>query len=135
MKKALVAILLAGIGTLAVADIQSPPGSKYTPVRKLSRALANIFYGPLELTSSYQRTLESEGNLEAWSYGIVNGLDRAGSRIGYGLYELVNFRTPIYKESYRPPYASDKYDTVQGYTEFPATAGFTSSNYVRSQSY
>ena len=135
MKKALAVILLAGIATMALADIQSPPGSKYTSVRKLSRALANIFYGPLELTSSYQRTLEAEGNLEAWSYGIVNGLDRAGSRIGYGLYELVNWRTPMYKESYRPPYASDKYDTVHGYTEYPATAGFTSSNYVRSQSY
>ena len=135
MKKALAVLLLAGIGTLAVADIQSPPGSKYPPVRKLSRALANIFYGPLEVTATFQRTLDEEGNVAAWSHGIVNGLDRAGSRIGYGLYELVNFRTPMYKESYRAPYPSDTYDTVGGYTEFPTAAGFTSANYVRSQSY
>ncbi len=135
MKKVLVAFLLAGLAVAAVADIQSPPGSKHTPVRKLSRGLANIIYGPLELTATFERTLKEDGSMEAFSHGIVNGLDRAGMRIGYGLFELVNFRTPIFKESYRPPYASDTFDTVHGYTEFPSTAGFTSSDYVRRQSF
>ncbi|MBU6303001.1 MAG: exosortase system-associated protein, TIGR04073 family [Verrucomicrobia bacterium] len=135
MKKVLAVLLAAGLGTMAVADIQSPPGNKYTPARKLSRALANIFYGPLEVTATFQRTLDEEGNVAAWSHGIVNGLDRAGSRIGYGLYELVNFRTPMYKESYRAPYASDTFDSVHGYTEYPVSAGFTSANYVRRQSF
>jgi putative exosortase-associated protein (TIGR04073 family) len=136
MHKVVPVILLAALATTAAfADIHTPPGNKYTATRKLSRALANIFYGPLEISSSFERSLNEGDAREAFSHGIVNGIDRAGIRMGYGFYELVHFRTPNYKESYRPPYASDKYDSVHGYTEFPAAAGFTASDYVRRQSY
>ena len=134
MKKAL-AILLAMIFVTgaAFADIQSPPGSRETPVRKLSRALSNIIYGFMDVPVNFENTLKTEGAPEAFSYGIVEGLDRAGIRLGYGMYELVNFRTPKYKESFRAPYPFLDYDTVHGYTEFPPSYGFsTSKGYVRS---
>lgn len=136
MKKALIilfAIAFIGIGT---ADIQSPPGDRHTPVRKLSRALSNIFYGVMEIPTTFEKTLKNEGAPEAFSYGVIEGVDRAGTRLGYGLFELVNFRTPKYKESFRAPYKSDTQDTVHGYTEFPPQFGFASAeDYVRTQSY
>lgn len=134
MKKALTILLAFGVAGVAFCDIQSPPGSRDTPVRKLSRAIANIFYGVTEIPVTFEKTLKEEGGTAAFTQGVVEGADRAGMRFGYGLYELVNFRTPKYKESYRAPYARDHYDTVHGYAEYPPQVGFSSSQYVRSQS-
>ncbi len=138
MKKlicAAIGIAILGVGSLAHADIQSPPGDRYTPVRKLSRALANIFYGPLELPSSVERTLYQEDSRSAaYSYGIINGLNRSVTRIGYGVVELVTFPSPSYKKSYRQPYPDLTLDSVHGYMEFPPAVGFTASDYVRRQS-
>ena len=133
MKKALAILLTITVITgVAVADIQSPPGSRETPVRKLGRALGNLIYGFMEVPVTFERTLLTEGGPEAFTVGVVEGLDRAGIRMGYGLYELVNFRTPKYKESFRAPYPFLDYDTVHGYTEFPPSYGFsTSKGYVR----
>ncbi|MEO0445967.1 MAG: exosortase system-associated protein, TIGR04073 family [Verrucomicrobiota bacterium] len=116
-----------------MADIQSPPGSIYTPIRKLSRGLANVFYGVAEIPASFETTLKEEGGREAFSYGLINGIDRAGTRIAYGLFEVVNFRTPKYKNSYRPFYDDIDYDTVHGYTEFPPAVGFEHTSHVRIQ--
>jgi putative exosortase-associated protein (TIGR04073 family) len=123
------------IATWAVADIQCPPGSAYTPIRKLSRGLANIFYSPAEVFHRVERSLrEDDGNV-AFSYGIVSGLDRMGIRIGYGLYEVVNFRTPMYKRSFRPPYPSDRMCPINGYTEFPPTFGFGNTVVIRTEAW
>ncbi|MFT5469817.1 MAG: putative exosortase-associated protein (TIGR04073 family) [Verrucomicrobiales bacterium] len=136
MKKALLIIATLAIAGVGIADIQSPPGDRHSPVRKLSRALSNIVYGAMEIPVQFESTLRKEGGTEAFSYGIVKGIDRTGARLGYGLFELVNFRTPKHKESFRAPYASDKYDSVNGYTEYPPQFGFTSGeDYVRRQSY
>ncbi|MEM0968405.1 MAG: hypothetical protein AAGJ31_03560, partial [Verrucomicrobiota bacterium] len=72
------AILVLFCSAIAVADIQSPPGSIYTPIRKLSRGLANVFYGVAEIPASFETTLKEEGGREAFSYGLINGIDRAG---------------------------------------------------------
>lgn len=136
MKKALLITIFVAVASLGFADIQSPPGDRNTPVRKLSRALANIVYGVMEIPVTFESTLHQQGGAEAFTHGIVKGIDRTGTRFGYGLYELVNFRTPKYKESFRMPYKSDTYDSVHGYTEYPPQFGFTSSDdYVRRQSY
>jgi len=124
MKKLAALLLFGALATTAVADIQSPPGSMYTPIRKLSRGLANIFYSPAELISTFENTLKTQGGREAFSYGIISGLDRAGIRLGYGFYEVINFRCPNYKGSYRSALPSTRFDTVHGYTEFPPTIGF-----------
>lgn len=128
-------VVLGSVATWAVADIQCPPGSVYTPLRKLSRGLANIFYSPAEIFHSMERSLYEDNGHVAFSYGLLRGFDRAGIRIGYGFYEVVNFRTPMYKRSYRPPYASDRLCPINGYTEFPTTFGFAHTRYVRKQAW
>jgi hypothetical protein len=65
----------------------------------------------------------------------MRGLDRTGIRIGYGLYEVINFRTPQYKGTYRPPYPNDRLCPINGYTEFPTTFGFAHTRYCRKQSW
>lgn len=135
MKKVLAILLAVSVAGVAFADIQSPPGDRETSVRKLSRGLSNILYGFMEIPASFETTLKNEGAGEAFTYGIINGFDRAGMRFGYGLYELVNFRSPKYKESFRKPYKGLDYDTVHGMREFPPEVGFSSrSGYVRSSS-
>lgn len=136
MKKALLIIATLAIAGVGNADIQSPPGDRHSPVRKLSRALSNIIYGVMELPVTFEKTMKQEGATEAFTHGIIKGVDRTGQRLGYGLYELVNFKTPKYKESFRAPYPSDKYDSVNGYTEYPPQLGFTTSeDYVHRQAY
>jgi len=136
MKKVAAIALILSIAVPVFADIQAPPGDADTPVRKLSRGLANVFYGFMEIPNTMQRTLETDGSVAAFSEGIIVGADRAAMRFGYGMFEAVNFRTPKYKESYRAPYALDTYDPTNGYTEYPPRMGFTSGNgYVRRGSY
>lgn len=132
----ILALLVVGsVVTWAVADIQCPPGTAYTPIRKLSRGLANIFYAPAEVFHCVERSLHEEDGNVAFSYGLLRGLDRTGIRIGYGLYEVINFRTPMYKRSFRPSYPSDRLCPINGYTEFPPTFGFANSVVVRKQSW
>lgn len=132
MKKVVAIALAVSLTGLAFADIQAPPGDANTPVRKLSRGLANMFYGFLEIPATIDHKLEYEGGTEAFSAGIIEGADRAATRFGYGLFEAVNFRTAKYKDSYRAPYASKSYDPTNGYKEYPPAMGFSSgTNYVR----
>ncbi len=137
MKKAVCTLLIAGIASLAIADIQEPPSAKYGPVRKLSRAFANLVYGISELPSTWYRTNDLEGRKAGGSYGVIKGTQRTISRVGYGLYELFTFPAPTYKQGYRPPYfkKADKYPWL-GYQEFPPQLGFiTEADYTRTQRY
>ncbi|MFV1996001.1 MAG: exosortase system-associated protein, TIGR04073 family, partial [Verrucomicrobiales bacterium] len=128
MKKFLVAIALLGIVSVAVADIQAPPKSRQTPTRKLARGLANVLYGWTELPVTVWRSHESgDQATEFIVYGIINGLERTGARIAYGVYEVVNFHRPLYKDSYRPPYTSINYDPTHGFEEFPPQLGYLST--------
>ena len=51
MKKFIVLTLATSllIGGISLGDIQSPPGGKQTPIRKLSRAVGNILFGINEI--------------------------------------------------------------------------------------
>ena len=120
------------LGT-AYADIQAPPASEYTATRKLGRALGNIFYAIEELPVTVIRWNSAEGNYAGASVGIVEGVTRTITRMGYGLYELVTFWAPTYKCTYRPPYQGScgrsglkEYNVWSGFSEFPEELGFQS---------
>lgn len=123
------------IGSLALADIQSPPGSHWGWSRKLSRAIANLAYGITEIPVSFVKGDRYDGSSAAWSTMAVDGTKRSLVRIGYGLFELVTFPFPAYKGTYRPPYYShDKFDPWFGYEEFPPQFGHSSqASYSRNQ--
>ena len=72
MKKFIVLALTMSllIGGLSVADIQSPPGGKQTPICKLSRAVGNILFGINEVPTTWAKTVKSEGSIYAASYGL-----------------------------------------------------------------
>lgn len=133
-------LLLAVAGT-SFADIQAPPSSEYTATRKLGRALGNIVFAIEEIPVTMIRWNNREGNYAAYSVGIVEGLTRTFTRMGYGFSEMVTFWAPTYKCTYRPPYQGScgrsglkEYNTWSGFSEFPEELGFQSKyNYTRSQ--
>ncbi len=133
MKKLLLILLTVGIATVSMADFQAPPGSKYTRVRKLSRALANLVYGINELPNQWERSSSYGGNSEAASSGTMLAAHKIVTRVGYGLYELVTFPFPTYKGGYRQPYwTKEATNPYRGYQEFAPEVGFT-SGYVQTR--
>ncbi len=133
MKKLLLILVTISIASVSMADFQAPPGSKYTRVRKLSRALANLVYGINELPNQWDRSTHLGGNSEAASNGTLLAGHKILTRVGYGLYELVTFPFPTYKGSYRPPYyTKEAVNPYRGYQEYPPEVGFT-SGYVQTR--
>ncbi len=143
MKKLLIiATAVLSLGGIAAADIQAPPGSEYTATRKLSRAISNILYGFMEIPTQVVRVTEREGPHAGYSFGAVEGTNRALRRLGYGFYELFTFTCPTYRGTFRPPYekcGSDnriEMDVVGGLAEFPPQLGFqTYYSHTRTQTY
>lgn len=137
MKKLLIIFLTAGIAGLSVADIQAPPGSKYGSLRKLSRALANVVYGVTEVPVQWARSEMEGGASEQVAYGTVYSAGKTLARLGYGIYELITFPLPTYKEGYRPPYHPKIREATHpstGFLEFPPEVGFISGvQHTRSQ--
>ena len=132
MKKFLLAAIILGLVTSAYADIQAPPKDKYTANRKLARGLSNILYCWIEWPVTIWRKQETGSQSTAiWVDGTIEGLERTGTRLVYGFYEVVNYRQPIYKGSFRQPYTRINYNPLHGYEEFPpqigqlSTAGYT----------
>jgi putative exosortase-associated protein (TIGR04073 family) len=128
-------VALLTIASVAMADIQSPPGHVWGWSRKLSRSLANIAYSPAEIFSSWDRGLRSDGNIAADPLSVVEGTKRALVRVGYGIFELATFPVPAYKKTYRPAfYKKDKIDPHYGFAEFPPQLGIVSQyGYTRNQ--
>ncbi len=140
MKKVVIltSLLLASI---AFGDIQAPPGAQYTSSRKLGRAISNILYSATEIPEQIVRQNETSSNA-GWSYGVVNGTQRAFRRMSYGFYELFTFHCPTYKGTFKPPYSkcgSDwriEMDPSDGLSEFPPELGFDNYFYhTRTQTY
>jgi len=121
----------------SVADIQAPPGSKQTSVRKLSRAFANIVYGISELPATWTKVNDEEGPMVAGSYGVIAGTTRSFVRLGFGAYEFVTFPIKTHKGSFRAPFRKNIwFDSMRGYSEFPPELGFESRFvYTRLQSF
>ena len=143
MKKLLLAATaLATLTGIVSADIQAPPGASYTWERKLGRAISNILYGVVEIPEQIVRKNEDYGRKAAWSYGAVDGTNRALRRLGYGFYELFTFTCPTYRGTFRPPYercGQDnriEMDVKNGLSEFPPELGFeTYFNHTRTQKF
>lgn len=143
MKKLpLLASTLIALTGLVSADIQAPPGADYTPTRKLGRALSNIVYGLVEIPESAVRKTDTYGRKAGWTYGAVDGTNRALRRLGYGFYELVTFTCPTYRGTYKQPYENCGQDgriemsPTQGLSEFPPELGFDSYySHSRSQTW
>lgn len=132
MKTLLTIAALAGLSTLAVADIQDPPINDYGPTRKFGRGIANVAFAATELVQSPVVMNEREGNAAGFTYGVVKGIGRFFFRIGMGVYEITTHPFPTYKESYRPPYKSNVPWIHGGFEEFPPELGFeTRLRYVR----
>jgi len=125
----LIASLCALCGA-AQADIQAPPGSEYTSIRKLGRSVGNILYSITEIPVQIARTSDREGGNAGWSYGMVDGTHRFLRRFGYGWYELFTFYCPTYHGTFKPPYERcgqdwrQEMDPVGGLSEFPPELGF-----------
>ncbi|MEI6654560.1 MAG: exosortase system-associated protein, TIGR04073 family [Verrucomicrobiota bacterium] len=143
MKKfVVIATALITFAGFAAADIQSPPGAKYTSGRKLGRAISNILYGVVEIPEQIARKNDAEGRKVGWSYGVIDGTNRALRRFGYGFYELFTFTCPTYRGSFKPPYERCGEDNriemnvADGLSEFPPELGFeTYFKYARTQGY
>ncbi|MEI7953635.1 MAG: exosortase system-associated protein, TIGR04073 family [Verrucomicrobiota bacterium] len=141
MKKLVViATSLIALSGFAAADIQAPPGSQYTSSRKLGRAVSNILYGFMEIPSQMAIKDDELGRKAAWSYGAVEGTNRALRRLGYGFYELFTFTCPTYRGTYKQPYERCGEDNriqmnvADGLSEFPPELGFqTYYRYGRQQ--
>jgi putative exosortase-associated protein (TIGR04073 family) len=143
MKKLVViATAFAALSGIVAADIQAPPGSQYTSSRKLGRAISNILYGVVEIPEQIVRKTETHGRKAGWSYGAVDGTNRALRRLGYGFYELFTFTCPTYRGTFKPPYERCGEDNriqmnvADGLSEFPPELGFeTYFDHSRSQKY
>jgi putative exosortase-associated protein (TIGR04073 family) len=143
MKKLLViASVFASLTALASADIQAPPGSTYTSTRKLGRALGNIVYGFIEIPEQVVRKNDTYGRKVGYSYGAVDGTNRALRRLGYGFYELFTFTCPTYRGTFKPPYERCGEDNRiemnvhDGLSEFPPQLGAECYySYSRAQSF
>ena len=132
----LTAFVVTSVGVMA--DIQAPPGSTYTPTRKLGRALSNIFLS-MEVPEQIVRKTERYGSNAGWTYGLLDGYRRSLKRFGDGWYELVTFYCPTYKGTFKPPYERCGEDhriemnPHDGLSEFPPTLGFDRFYHVRTQ--
>jgi putative exosortase-associated protein (TIGR04073 family) len=143
MKKLFViAITFTALSGFVAADIQAPPGSTYTASRKLGRALSNIVYGFVEIPEQIVRKNEQYGRKAGYTYGAVDGTNRALRRLGYGFYELFTFTCPTYRGTFKPPYERCGEDNRiemnvhDGLSEFPPELGFESGfGHTRSQRY
>jgi putative exosortase-associated protein (TIGR04073 family) len=143
MKKLFVITTTFAILTgFVAADIQAPPGSTYTSSRKLGRAISNIVYGFIEIPEQIVRKNEQYGRKAGFTYGAVDGTNRALKRMGYGFYELFTFTCPTYRGTFKPPYERCGEDNRiemnvhDGLSEFPPELGFeTAFGHSRAQKY
>jgi putative exosortase-associated protein (TIGR04073 family) len=141
MRKLILIASLFALSGGAYADIQAPPGAQYNSTRKLGRALANIFYGAVEIPEQFFRRASQGGRKAGGSYGIVAGGQRTLKRMGYGCYELLTFYCPTYNGTFKPPYKKCGADwrvemnPHDGLSEFPPELGFeTAFSHARRQS-
>src|SRR5438034_9505417 len=102
MKIILSLTAVAGLASVAFADIQDPPSNDYGPTRKLGRGLSNFFIAPTEFFVTVNQVNQTEGNSAGAGYGVWSGLGRAGARHVAGLIENLTITFPICHHSYYP---------------------------------
>ncbi len=123
MKKLLALALVFGAAAqFAFGDIQDPPGNDYGPTRKLGRGLANMFI-PTEIPDSIARVNKYEGNNAAATYGVLRGVGRTVERNWVGLFEVLTFPFPVWRQGYQPILPSNIHWKHTGFAEFPPELG------------
>jgi putative exosortase-associated protein (TIGR04073 family) len=131
MKTILPLAAIAGLASLAFADIQDPPSNDYGPTRKLGRGLSNLVFAPTDFFVTVNQVNQTEGNSAGAGYGVVRGLGRSAARHVAGLIEVLTFPFPL-RGSYYPLLAPDIPYIHAGYPEFPPEVGNESKYpYVR----
>ncbi len=138
MRRILAALVLFAFVSVSFADIHEPPKTKYTKTRKFGRGFANIVYGWTEIPMTMHRwsELHTEQSVGIFTAGYFQGIQRAGARLKFGIYEVVNFQRPLYKDSFRPAMADIDYLPIRGYEEFPPQIGFMSTTgYTRGRTW
>ena len=132
MKTVLAFAAVAGLASVAFADIQDPPGNDYGPTRKLGRGVSNLVWAPTDFFVTVNQVNQTEGNSAGASYGVVRGLGRSAARHVAGLIEILTFPFPIWHNGYQPLLRSDIPYIHAGYPEFPPEVGNESKYpYVR----
>lgn len=97
----LVGMAAAGSG-LAAEPFGPPPGPELTgPQRKLSRGVANLFTGWMEIPKQVMVGAEREGLLGG-VVGLGKGMGLGVVRTVIGAYELLTFPAEV-PENFRPP--------------------------------
>ena len=127
MKTLLSLVFISLLGASAFADIQDPPANDQGPTRKLSRGLANIAFGVVEIIKQPSEVGWYEGNSAGFMYGGVRGFGRFLFRMGAGFWEVASFPFATNKGTYKPPYRSNIPWIHGGYEEFPPELGFQSN--------
>jgi len=123
MKTILASAMVAGLASVALADIQDPPGNDFGPTRKLGRGMSNFFVAPTEFFVTVNQVNQTEGNSAGAGYGVWRGLGRTGARHVAGLIEILTFPFPIWHHSYYPILPPDIPYIHAGYPEFPPEVG------------
>ena len=70
MKTILAFAAVAGLASVAFADIQDPPGNDYGPTRKLGRGISNFVIAPTEFFVTVNQINQTEGNSAGAGYGV-----------------------------------------------------------------
>ena len=138
MKKILAVLMLVAFSSVSLADIHEPPKTKYTKTRKLARGMSNVLYSWTEVPTTMHRWGELHTEQAAGMYhaGFLQGFQRAGARLKYGFYEVINWQRPLYKDSYRPSMPDIDYLPWRGYEEFPPQIGYLSTaGYTRGRTW
>src|SRR3954447_964321 len=123
MKKLLVlAVVFGAAAQFAFGDIQDPPGNDYGPTRKLGRGLANMLI-PTEIFDAVGKVNTTEGNSTAATYGVLRGVGRTVERNWVGLFEVLTFPFPVWRQSYAPILPDNIRWNHTGFSEFPPELG------------
>src|SRR5438445_11122397 len=100
MKTILAFAAVAGLASVAFADIQDPPGNDYGPTRKLGRGISNFVIAPTEFFVTVNQINQTEGNSAGAGYGDWKGEGRAAERHVASIIEILMFPFAIWQERY-----------------------------------
>src|SRR5436305_11755488 len=100
MKTILSLTAIAGLASIAFADIQDPPSNDYGPTRKLGRGVSNMLFRWPEIPHPIAQVNDREGNSAAGGYGVVRGVGRAWRRSHTGIFDSVTLTFPAARGTY-----------------------------------
>jgi putative exosortase-associated protein (TIGR04073 family) len=87
-------VLTMVVGTSYCAADDDVPPVLY-PVEKLSRGIANVAFGPLELLIRPYDISKDQGNIAALTYGVLSGVCWTVAREVVGVIDIVTFPMPL----------------------------------------